>query len=305
MNRREFLERIAALAAVAAAAATGADRLLALSIPAAAAFPQLAAVKGGDVSRRFAEGIAAIGGMGRFVPKGAIVAVKPNIGWDVPPELGATTSPRLVAEIVRAALAAGARKVYVFDHSCDEWSACYRSSGIEKAARDAGATVAPANAQAYYQNVDLRKGKVISQAGVHELVLEADVLINVPILKSHGGAGMTGALKNLMGAVWDRGDFHSRGLDAAIADIGLAVRPALTILDADRVMMTGGPRGTTRSRYADAGMLILSPDMVAVDAAAAKVFGSEAAAFPYIAKAAALGIGVAELERVDIKRLSL
>jgi uncharacterized protein (DUF362 family) len=301
MTRREFLERAAALAILGAITTTRLGRLLALQ----RGLPDLAAVKGGALDLRLARGLEAIGGMGRFVAAGSVVAVKPNIGWDVLPELGATTDPRLVAGVVRACLAAGAKKVYVFDHSCDEGSACYKTSGIEKAAREAGARVAPANAQAYYQQVEFRGGRVLSSARVHELVLEADVLINLPILKSHGGAGMTAALKNLMGAVWDREAFHARGLDAAIADIGLAVRPALTVLDAGRVMLTGGPRGTARSRYAETDMLLLSSDMVAVDAAAAKVFGSQASAFPYIGEAANRGLGRVDLEGLDIRRVAL
>jgi len=333
MDRRDFLERLAALGLAGAAALVEAERLFASAREAtdseagmpemkrlrsaregskqtisAALYPHLVAVRGGDaikgVVRRFDEGMTAIGGIGRFVPRGSVVAIKPNIGWDVTPDRAANANPLLVARIAQAALEAGAKKVYVFDHSCDEWKACYRNSGIEKAARDAGATMAPANAQAYYQTVEIKGGKALSEAKVHELALESDVLINVPVLKSHGGAGMTAALKNLMGLVWDRGAFHARGLDSAIAEIGLAVRPDLTVLDAGQVMLTGGPRGNASSRYAALGMLMISTDMVAVDAAAAKAYGRDAAAFPYIGKAATLGLGSPDLERMDIRRIS-
>ena len=276
-------------------------------------FPQLVAVKApaGTASladtpvKLFISGIAALGGMGRFVAKGDTIVVKPNIGWDVTPDRAANTNPLLVAAIVEACLAAGAKRVYVFDHSCDEWKACYRNSGIEAAARGAGATVAPGGSESYYQRLDVKGGKLLSAVKVHELILEADSVINVPVLKSHGGAGMTCALKNLMGTVWDRGAFHSRGLDATIAESALAVRPRLTITDASRVMLTGGPRGHGASRYADLGMMILSPDIVAADAAAAKTFGQGAQAFPYIGMAAALGLGTADLDRLDIRRIAL
>jgi len=262
-------------------------------------------VKGGPPDRLFAAGIAALGGMGRFVKRGGTVVVKPNIGWDVEPGKAANTSPLLVKAIVEACLAAGARRVYVLDNSCDSWKACYRSSGIEAAAREAGATVAPANAESYFQAVQVKGASTLTLTKVHELILEADTLINVPVLKSHGGAGMTCALKNLMGAVWDRGAFHLQGLDRCIAESGLALRPALNVVDASRVMLTGGPRGGDHSRYAELGMQILGTDIVAVDAAAAKAFGKDASAFRYIGVAASLGIGTDRLDGLDIRRITL
>ncbi|MFZ4615695.1 MAG: DUF362 domain-containing protein [Rectinemataceae bacterium] len=341
MDRREFMKRLAGLGAASASAALlGGGRLFASMldvpgspitraspagnplaadpwgggrVPVSEAFPQLVAVKGpagtaaaadGPV-RLFTAGIAALGGMGRFVAKGETVVVKPNIGWDVAPERAANTNPLLVAAIIEACLAAGAKRVYVVDHSCDEWRACYKNSGIEAAARQAGATVAPAGSESYYHKVEMRGATALSSVKVHELLLEADAIINVPVLKSHGGAGMTSSLKNLMGTVWDRQAFHFQGLDRCIAEVALAVRPKLTIVDASRVMLTGGPRGNGSTRYAELGMQILSPDIVAADAASAKSFGSGQRTFPYIGMAAALGLGSADLSTLDIRRIQL
>ncbi|MEI6876876.1 MAG: DUF362 domain-containing protein [Spirochaetota bacterium] len=337
MDRREFLGRALRLGAAAVAGLYGAERLFGsrggladpspLSAyhdgppsspergrsPVALAFPQLVAVKApaGTAARPdtpqklFSAGIAALGGMGRFVARGESVVVKPNMGWDVGPELAANTNPLLVKAIIEACLAAGAKRVYVFDHSCDEWKACYRSSGIEAAAKAAGATVAPGGSESYYQVVAVKGGAKLTSIKVHELILASDCLINVPVLKSHGGAGMTSALKNLMGTVWDRSTFHYQGLDRCIAESALAVRPRLTIVDASRIMLTGGPRGHGGSRYAELGMQILSPDIVAADAASAKTFGSTSAAFPYIGMAASLGIGSSDLDHLDIRRVAL
>ena len=328
MNRREFLRRLAGFGAAGAALLFGPARLFGsqdlrksfyqgrqgnspgpgretAAIRTAAAFPQLVAVRGASPEKMFAAGMAALGGMGRFVRSGGTVAVKPNIGWDVPPERAADTNPALVAAIVEACLAAGARRVYVFDHPCDSWRACYRDSGIEDAAKAAGATVAPASAESYYQEVAVKGAKVLTSTKVHELILEADAFINVPVLKHHGGAGMTCGLKNLMGAVWDREAFHFRGLDVCIAEAALAVRPSLTIVDASKVMLSGGPRGNGASRYAELGMQILSPDIVAADAAASKAFGASPASFEYIGRAAALQIGTDNLDALDIRRMVL
>lgn len=273
--------------------------------PIPSAFPDLVAVKGGIAASRVDAALAAAGGISRFIQKGAFVVLKPNMGWDVRPELAANTDPAVVKRIVELCLAAGARKVVVFDHTCDAWRAAYANSGIERAAKDAGAEIAPAHAESYYQAVSNPAARTLRQAKVHELILEADVFINVPVLKNHGGAGMTCAMKNLMGAVWDRGYFHSRGLDTCIAEAPLLRRPDLNIVDAGKVMLSGGPRGSAASRYSEQRLLLLSRDIVAVDVASARTLGPGPKAFEYIGKAAALGLGQSNLEKLSIRRIEL
>ncbi len=313
MNRREFLSTLGKGAGALGAAwlLGGATRIFAQAGPSAAAagaagaYPDLVAVKGGGAAARLDAALVASGGIGRFVRKGAFVVIKPNIGWDVRPELAANTDPALVKRLVELCLAAGARRVAVFDHTCDAWRACYANSGIEAAAKAAGAEVAPAHAESYYQAVEAPGARTIGRAKVHELALEADCLVNVPVLKSHGGAGMTAAMKNLMGMVWDRGAFHSRGLDACIAEAARLRRPDLNILDAGKVMLSGGPRGNASSRYSEQRLLVLSTDIVALDAAAAKTFGPGPAAFEYIGLAARAGLGREDLENLAIRRIEL
>ncbi|MEZ5012470.1 MAG: DUF362 domain-containing protein [Bacteroidales bacterium] len=87
----------------------------------------------------FDKGISALGGMSNFVKKGQSVVIKPNIGWDVVPEKAANTNPALIKRIVEHCFTAGAREVYVFDNTCDDWVKCYKTSMIEKLAKDAGA----------------------------------------------------------------------------------------------------------------------------------------------------------------------
>lgn len=137
--------------------------------------------------------------MKQFVKPGQKVVVKPNIGWDKVPELAGNTNPKLIEEIVRQCFAAGAKEVVVFDHTCDDWQKCYKNSGIEAAAKKAGAKVMPAHLESYYKPIDLPKGKKMKKAKVHEAILDCDVWINVPILKNHGGANLTISMKNHMG----------------------------------------------------------------------------------------------------------
>ena len=87
------------------------------------------------------------------------------------------------------------KDVYVFDHTCDDWKRCYSNSGIEAAVKDAGGKIVPGHSEGYYQEVEIKKGESLKEAKVHELILESDVFINVPILKDHSGARLTIAMK--------------------------------------------------------------------------------------------------------------
>lgn len=270
----------------------------------------LIAVMGGEPEVMFRRAIKALGGMGTFVKKGQKVVVKPNIGWDKVPELAGNTNPKLVAEIVKQCFAAGAKEVVVFDHTCDDWRKCYEHSGIEEAAKAAGANVVPAHEESYYRTVSLPRAKNLKTAKIHQAILDCDVWINVPVLKNHGGAKMTISMKNMMGIVWDRGAFHSNDLQQSIADVcTFHKRPVLNVVDAYRVMKSNGPRGKSAADVVNAKGLFVSSDIVAVDTAAAKFF-NQITKMPleyvtHISNAAALKVGRMDLDNLRIKRIKI
>ncbi|MBN2572377.1 MAG: DUF362 domain-containing protein, partial [Ignavibacteriales bacterium] len=210
MKRREFIKKSigAGIVAGTALSAGNISRIFEKSNNYFTDTYDLVAVKNGEPDVMFDKAIEALGGIGKFVGKNKTVVVKPNIGWDVVPEKAACTNPKLVKRIIEHCFNACAKKVYVFDHTCDEWQKCYENSGIKKAAEDAGATVVPAHTESYYQQVNIPKGKTLKNDKIHELILESDVFINVPILKNHGSAKLTIAMKNLMGINWNRGYWH-------------------------------------------------------------------------------------------------
>src|SRR5512138_3284717 len=309
MNRREFFRKglYAGVAAGAAWSLADPGRLLA-AIPAPPGPPvpyDLVAVKGSDPVVMFDKGIESMGGIGAFVKKGQTVIVKPNIGWDVPPERAGNTNPALVRQIVAMCYAAGAKTVYVFDNTCDNWVKCYQNSGIDKAVKDAGGKMVPGNSEGNYQETVVKNGKKLTKAKVHELILSSDVFINVPILKSHSSAQITASMKNLMGVVWDRGYWHRNDLHQCISDYVPVRKPDLNVVDAYRVMMKRGPRGVSVEDVEIKGSLILSRDIVAADAAAAKLFGVEPATIPYIKIADQAKLGVMDLTKLSINRIKL
>lgn len=265
----------------------------------------LIAIKGGEPDVMFDIGIEALGGMKKFINKGQKVVIKPNIGWDTVPERAANTNPKLVARIIEHCYNAGAKEVYVLDHTCDEWQRCYKNSGIEKAAKDTRAKVIPANSESYYQEIEIPQGKVLKKTKEHEIILSSDIFINVPVLKYHGGTTLTIAMKNLMGNIWDRRYWHRNDLHQCIADFATYRKPTLNIVDAYRVMKTNGPRGISTDDVTLMKSQLISTDIVAVDTTATKLFGLNPNDIRYINIAAEMKIGRKDIENLNIKRITV
>lgn len=311
MDRRDFLKTLAVAGAVVTVQHSEAMDVLAQTFTnAGGGKVDMVAVMGGEPEVMFRQAITELGGMKSFIKPGQKVVVKPNIGWDKVPELAGNTNPKLVAEIVKQCFAAGAKEVTIFDHTCDDWQKCYKNSGIEAAAKAAGAKVMPAHLESYYRSVPLPQGKKMKSAKVHEAILDSDVWINVPILKNHGGANLTISMKNHMGIVWDRGFFHQNDLQQCIADIcTLQKKAVLNVVDAYRILKTNGPRGRSASDVVLTKGLFISQDIVAVDTAAAKFF-NQVREMPldtvgHLANGQSLKIGTMDLDKLNIKRIKI
>ncbi len=307
MNRKEFFKTVAAVGL-----ATGMNSPIELYAQTKSdQYPvDLVALMGSEPVKMFQKGIEYFGGMKAFVKYGQTVVIKPNIAWDKTPELGATTQPELVAEIVRQTLAAGAKRVIVFDHTCDEWRKTYKTSGIEKAAKEAGAEVLPADNESQFVEVELPYAKRLKGVKIFKPLVDCDVWINVPILKHHGGARFSCAMKNLMGIVWNRQAFHRNDLNQTIAEICTWEKtPVLNVVDASRVIKSNGPRGRSEADVAQLNGLFLSPNIVTADIAALKFFGQIAELkiddVAYLKRAEELGVGTIDLSKQRIERIKL
>jgi uncharacterized protein (DUF362 family) len=306
MKRRAFLKTSAGAGLAAGAAfGMGGYRNLWRATPPSPKY-DLVAVMGGSPEAMFDLGIQELGGMGTFVQKGQKVLVKPNMGWDVIPELAANTNPYLIKRIVEHCMKAGAKEVYVFDHTMDNWLNCYKNSGIERAAKSAGAKVVPANSESYYQQIEIPGGVKLQSAKVHQLLLETDVFINVPVLKDHNSVRMTCCMKNAMGLVWNRGFWHSNNLNQCIADYALyEKKPALNVIDCYNVMVKHGPQGVSKEDIVSMKSQILTTDWVAGDAAGAKMLGVPVEKIEYIPIAHKMGLGNMNLDSLNIKRIKM
>lgn len=306
MKRRDFFNKSlrAGMAAGAAVAVGGYEKLLLPSY--GASKYDMVAVMGGTPESMFDLGIQELGGAGAFVGKGQKVLVKPNIGWDVIPELAANTNPMLVKRVIEHCFKAGAKEVYVLDHSIDNWLNTYKNSGIERAAKSAGAKVVPANSESYYHEIEIPAGVRLKKAKVHELLLETDVYINVPVVKDHNSTRVSCSLKNSMGLVWDRGFWHANNLHQCIADFALfEKKPLLNVIDCYNVIVKHGPRGVSKEDVVMMKSLILTADWVAGDTAAAMMLGAEPEKIDYLTIAYKMGLGNMKLDSLNIRRIKM
>ena len=304
MDRRDFLKKAitSGIAAGSSLMLTDMDRLWAAEKDKKAGC-DLVAVRGGEPEVMFERAMEALGGLNQFVPAGSSVLVKPNIGWDVPPERAGNTHPGLVGHIVKSCLAAGAGSVSVFDHTCDQWNRCYKTSGIEKAVKSAGGKMISGDSKGYYRKVDIPKGRRLGSASVHQAFLDSDVLINVPVLKHHSSSKVTIGMKNLMGVVWNRWYWHLNDLHQCIADFASLRKPDLTVVDAYNVMKRNGPRGVSVDDVLSMKAQIVSTDLLASDTAATMLFGADPSDIRYLNIASEMNLGKMNLNDIAIKRI--
>jgi len=243
-------------------------------------------------------GLAALGGIERFVGAGHRVAIKPNCAWDRRPDQAANTDPELVGELVRLCLAAGAASVLVLDSTCHDAERAFERSGIGPAARSAGARIAH---QKTGGTVSLDLGG--TQLGTWDVLrglAEADRVINVPVVKHHSLSRATLGMKNWFGAlVGNRSRLHQR-IEQVVAELGSALNPTLTVVDATRILVGGGPTGGSLSLVRSPDRLAVATDPVAADAWGGSLLELGRRELPHLDIAARLGVGTADWQSVAL-----
>lgn len=261
-------------------------------------------VRGPDVSSLVEEAFKALGGIEKFVTSGQTVLVKPNIGWDRPPETAANTNPEVVAGVVSMCKKAGAKRVIVLDRTCNNPMRCYNSSGIEAAARGAGATVRHI-VEGRFRDTAIPGGQILKMWPIYKDALDADLFINLPVAKTHAVSGLTLGFKNIMGVLGgNRGEIHT-DFETKIVDLFSAIRPALTIIDATRILVRNGPTGGNPADVEKRDTLIASADTVAADSYAATLFDIDRSRLEYLQIACDRGLGESDLSRITIKQINL
>jgi len=265
----------------------------------AATGPVVAVGEGADHAQITRNAINALGGMKRFVKPGNTVVVKPNMGWDRSAELAANTSPLVVRAVVEECLKAGAKKVKVFDRTCNDERRCYTNSGIEAALKGLKGVEVKYIEEERFKKVALG-GKALKECDLYGEALSADVYINVPVLKHHGLSKLTIGMKNVMGIMGgNRGSIH-KNIDVALADINAVFKTHLVVVDATRILTAHGPQGGDIKDVRKLNKVIASTDIVAADAYATILFGLKPEDISVTLEAHRRGLGEMKVERMKI-----
>jgi uncharacterized protein (DUF362 family) len=279
------------------------------SLAHAAGEADLIIAKNGSPSQLLQAAMAPLGGMGRFVKKGQRVVIKANIAWARKPEEACTNNPDLFSALIKMCYEAGAKRVAVWDHTCDNYQFTFSRSGLKEAGQKVGADVFSGHGRNVYKQVEIPKAKKLKTAEVLRDVLESDVFINFPIPKHHYATELTLGMKNLIGIVWDMEQLHKIDLHQCIADINTLRKPDLVVMDAIRILTTNGPKGPGKTE--DPGEVIASKDIVAADAYAATLFKHPKTGKPFkpaeikfVKNAYELGLGEIDLSKVRVKKVS-
>jgi uncharacterized protein (DUF362 family) len=276
--------------------------------PASAA---LAAIKGPDP---FANTMAALDGLGgilRFVPKGSTVVINANTAFK---HRGSIVDPSVLLAVVAACERAGACKVWLLKEvAAGYWKRSPHAGAHAKAIEKV--KISPHD----FKVVEIAKAVALKEAHVDRLVLEADVHLNISVVKNHTGTGFTGALKNSMGACPHEPTcrfFHlgsipdAKGwyedvdhLSQCVADLNLVRRPELCLVDATEILTTNGPFGP--GELASPKTVVAAADPVAIDAYTTRFLGLEVEAVSMIGRAQKHGIGSANLDAIKLHEAEL
>jgi uncharacterized protein (DUF362 family) len=324
LNRREFLIRCAKAGALAAsagalgawlhdpngparpAADAGADAVVALadfSLPGLGS--KLSIVTGEDREKTVMLALQSLGGIETFIQRGDRVLIKVNAAFALPPMLSATTHPLLVAAVTRLCLKAGATSVVVTDNPINDARSCFALTGIDQAARAAGARVMLPQ-DSLFKPTTLRQGQLIRNWPLlHGPFQGISKVIGIAPVKDHHRSGASMTMKNWYGLLGGRRNIFHQDIHNLIKELALLVRPTLVILDGTTAMMTNGPTGGSLSDLKATHTMIVGTDQVAVDACGASLLGKTAADLPYLLKAQSAGAGTADYESLAPIRASV
>lgn len=289
MKRRDFL-KLALSTAV----------LGSLPGPLFAKDPSVVALsEGADYAAITRNVVAALGGFQKFVKAGDVVVIKPNIGWDRKPEFAACTHPLVIKTLAEECVKAGAKKVKVFDNTCNDSRRCYENSGIQAALKGLK-NVEMKHVESERYKMTKLNGVFLKEWELYDEALNANVFINVPIAKHHNLTKLTLGLKNMMGIMGGNRGYLHRGMDDALADVNGVVKSHLVVIDATRILTNHGPQGGSLKDVKVLNKIMASTDIVAADAYATTLFGMNPQDISTTVTASRRGLGEMSLNKIKV-----
>ncbi len=270
----------------------------------------LAVVKSTSPEAATVAAVEGLGGIGKFVKSGDVVVIKPNMAFPNPPNWATTTNPEVVLAMVKLCIDADARLVLIIDYPMSRPEQCLKRTGVAAACEKLGSKkvrVSMETEQRDYKEVKLEKAKALGKIQVHKALLRADVFINIPVAKSHSATGVSFGMKNIMGLIWDRRYLHDQiDLHQGIADLSTFIKPSLILVDATKILTTGGPQGPGRAEKLNT--IVAGTDPVATDSYAVTLSAWNNRQYApkdveHIAAASAMGLGEMDISKLNIKQI--
>jgi uncharacterized protein (DUF362 family) len=304
-DRRAFMKAGLAIGAVGLVESMGIGRAFA----AAAARPDIVAVKGADAFASTTKALEALGGMKRFDTQGRRVGLLIN----APPHWkleGSHTRMEVALAVAKMCLDAGAKEIITLPVLGPKfWTGSplgeTHAKVIKSLKQCSGRTV----------ETKIPKGVLLKSGKVRPELLDVDVLVNIPIAKHHVGTMFSGNLKNMMGGLDHETNafFHNGSgktgyedvdfLSQCIADLNTLRRPNLCVADATVVLGTNGPAGP--GDLLQPQKIVAGMDPVAVDAYCVTLHSRKPKEVVMLAKAAAAGVGRADFQKLNLQEIAI
>ncbi len=266
---------------------------------------RMSIVEGSNRSETLELALKSIGGIEAFIKKSDRVLLKVNAAFASPPMLSATTHPDMVTTITRLCLRAGAASVTVTDNPINDPASCFRLTGIEQAARSAGATV-------LFPQKELFKPFTLPQAQLirnwpvlYEPLNSINKIIGTAPVKDHHRSGASMIMKNWYGLLGGRRNIFHQDIHTIIKELAMMVKPTLVVLDGTTTMMRNGPTGGSLADLKKTHTMIVATDQVAADAFGATLLDKTIDELAFIKKAEANGVGTANFQSLNPVRESI
>jgi len=236
------------------------------AVPEQASAADLGVAYGTKLDEMLRAAVDAVGGIGRFIQKGDVVVIKPNVAFERPAALGATTNPDVLAAVINLVRQAGAREVRVADNPIESPESCFARSGIKAAAEKSGARLyLPEPSQ--FELLATPGATWIERWPFFWAPFEgATKVIGVSPIKDHNLCRASMTTKNWYGLLGGRRNQFHQDIHGIVSDLALMLRPTFVVLDATRVLFRSGPTGGSLSDVKEGHTLVVSRDSLAADA---------------------------------------
>ena len=266
---------------------------------------RMSIVEGGNRSETLRLALKSIGGIEAFIKKSDRVLLKVNAAFASPPLLSATTHPDIVSEITRLCFKAGAASVTVTDNPINDPASCFRLTGIEQAARSAGATVLFPQKE-FFKPFTLPEAQLIRNWPVlFEPLNRINKIIGTAPVKDHHRSGASMIMKNWYGLLGGRRNIFHQDIHTIIKELAMMVKPTLVVLDGTTTMMRNGPTGGSLADLKETHTMVVGTDQVAADAFGATLLDKTVDELAFIKKAEANGVGTANFQSLNPVRESI